>query len=78
MPKTQSQLMRLCTSTLAMVARDETKWRGLTDDKTEMSYLFGINEDAVMDALHYSTKKSSLITKETPQNRVSMCLVSMS
>ncbi|RLN59890.1 hypothetical protein BBJ28_00026391 [Nothophytophthora sp. Chile5] len=51
----------------AMVSQDEAERRGLLYDKMERSYLFDLNEDAVLDALR-AGNKSKLINHdaETP------------
>ncbi|RMX66479.1 hypothetical protein DD238_002378 [Peronospora effusa] len=61
----------------AMVSQDEAERRGLIYDKTEMSFLFDLNEDAVLDALRYSNKSKFINhEKDTPNctaKAVSVC-----
>jgi SET domain-containing protein len=40
----------------AMLSQDEAERRGLIYDRMEMSYLFDLNEDAVLDALRCGNK----------------------
>ncbi|CAI5731558.1 unnamed protein product [Peronospora destructor] len=61
----------------AMVSQDEAERRGLIYDKTEMSFLFDLNEDAVLDALRYSNKSKFVNhERDTPNctaKAVSVC-----
>ncbi|ETN12566.1 hypothetical protein, variant 1 [Phytophthora nicotianae INRA-310] len=61
----------------AMLSQDEAERRGLIYDKMEMSYLFDLNEDAVLDALRCGNKSKFInhdgVTPNCTAKVVSVC-----